>query len=241
MAELEGTRDKLAQELSVLNKEMGQLNASRAEAASIRAEEKAENAATVDEAQAGMSALDTAMTIVDRFYKTVAKEKVALLAQPGPEGDAPDAGFENFDAYTGAQSEAGGILGMMEVMRSDFARTVSETEIAEAQAEQEHLAFLTETGKALAQKTEAASERTAQKNAAEDQLQSADDSLAAQTAKLQTALKELLDLQPVCVDTGMTYQERVAMREDEIAALHKALCILDNYAEYGPAGAADTC
>jgi len=240
MAEFEATRDKLAEELAVLAKEIGELNSARSDAEKMRAEEKAENANTVQEAEEGMAALDQAMTIIDRFYKTVAKETVALTQQ-SPTGDAPDAGFDNFEAYTGSQSEAGGILGMMEVMKSDFARTISETQAAEAQAEEDHLAFMTETGKALAQKTTASSERTAQKTSVEDKLQTAEDALDSQTLKLQTALKELLDLKPVCIDTGMTYEDRVSLREDEIAALHKALCILNNFAEYGPAGAADSC
>jgi len=242
MANLEGMRDKLAEELAVLTKEISDLNDERADANRIRAEEKAENAETVADAQAGMSALDQAMTIVDRFYKTVAKETVSYsLAQKGPADDVPDAGFANGEAYTGSQSEAGGILGMMEVMKSDFARTISETQAAEAQAEQDHLAFLTETGKSLAQKNTASNERTAQKNSAETKLQTAEDNMDAQTSALQTALKELLELKPVCVDTGMTYSDRVSLREDEIAALKKAACILDNYSEYGPAGAAESC
>lgn len=31
----------------------------------------------------------------------------------------------------------------------------------------------------------------------------------------------------MCIDTGMSYEERVEKREEEIEALHKALCILD--------------
>jgi chromosome segregation ATPase len=43
---------------------------------------------------------------------------------------------------------------------------------------------------------------------------------------LDAALKELEELRPACVDTGMTYEERVAAREKEIEALKKALEIL---------------
>jgi len=41
------------------------------------------------------------------------------------------------------------------------------------------------------------------------------------------ALQELEELKPVCIDTGMSYEERVEKREEEIAALKKALCQLD--------------
>jgi len=50
-----------------------------------------------------------------------------------------------------------------------------------------------------------------------------------QTAQklLDDALKELETLKPTCIDTGMSYKDRVAKREEEMAALKKALCILD--------------
>merc|ERR1719458_1357705 len=129
----------------------------------------------------------------------------------------------------------------MEVMKSDFERTISETEAAEAQAEEEHLEFMTETGKSLAEKKVAVEERSAQKDDASEKLEKADDALDEQTKILETTIQELLDLKPVCVDTGMSYNERVARRKDEIAALKKALCILGAYQQYGPEGASDAC
>jgi len=54
-------------------------------------------------------------------------------------------------------------------------------------------------------------------------------------------LKELQQLKPACIATGMSYADRVARRRDEIDALQNALCILEAYAEYGPDGAAKAC
>merc|ERR1719198_1277534 len=171
MAKLEATRDTLAEDLATLNDEITELNASRAEAVKMREEEKAQNNATVVEAQEGLDALEMCMQLLDRFYKTVKKETVDLsLAQQSPVEDAPDAGFKIGEAYTGAQGEAGGILGMLEVMKSDFTRTIVETEKAEAQAEQDHLDFMTETGKSLAEKMQASTEKTSQKDDAEEKL-----------------------------------------------------------------------
>jgi len=50
-----------------------------------------------------------------------------------------------------------------------------------------------------------------------------------QTAQdlLDAALKVIEGLKPTCIDTGMSYEDRVAKREEEITALKKALCILD--------------
>jgi len=43
---------------------------------------------------------------------------------------------------------------------------------------------------------------------------------------LDLALQDLENLSPTCVDTGMSYSERVKKREAEMAALEKALCLL---------------
>ena len=47
-----------------------------------------------------------------------------------------------------------------EVIESDFVRTISETKKAEKQAEDEHLAFMTESGMSLAEKAMATKEKT---------------------------------------------------------------------------------
>jgi len=241
MAELEALIDKLTIELAELNKAMDELTEAQEKAEKERAEEKAENEATVAEAQAGLGAINQAIDIISKFYKSAKKEEVDLSLAQGPADDAPDAGFGIGEAYTGAQSESGGIIGMMEVMKSDFERTISETESAEAQAEEDHLEFMTETGKSLAEKKVAVEEKSAQKDDASEKLEKADDSLGEQTKILETTIQELLDLKPVCVDTGMSYNERVARRDDEIAALKKADCILGAYAQYGPDGLSDAC
>jgi len=237
----EADRDKLAAELDTLAKELKELTDARTEAEKIRGEEKAENANTVAEANSGIDALNLGMDILTKWYKTHAKNEVELSLEQGPADDAPEQSFKIGEAYKGAQAESGGILGMMQVMKSDFERTVSETQAAEAQAEQDHLAFMTETGKSVAQKNEAVTLKTHQKDDVEDKLSKASDSLDSQTTILQTAIKELMELKPVCIDTGMSYADRVANREAEIAALHKADCILSAYMQYGPDGAADAC
>jgi len=98
---------------------------------------------------------------------------------------------------------------------------------------------MTKTGKSLTEKQLAEEETTKLKDDAEETLASADEDLQSQTALLQKAIEELLELRPVCIDIGMSYEERVALRQEELEALKKALCILQNFAEYGPEAAAD--
>merc|ERR1719515_42830 len=241
MAKLEALNAKLGEELKELAKEIKELTDAQAEAEKNRKEEKAENANTVSEAKAGLDAVKMAIDILDKFYKTSAKAKVDLSLAQGPLDDAPDAGFDNGEAYKGAGAESGGIIGMMEVIQSDFERTISETKKAEAAAEKEHLEFMTETSKSLAEKTVAQKEKTRLKDETDNNFNDAEDEMAAQTKILESQIKQLIELKSACVDTGMSYADRVAMREQEIASLKKALCILGAYAEYGPDGLADAC
>jgi hypothetical protein len=243
MAKLAALSDKLNEEIDTLKEEITQLGKDQTEAKTNRGDEKAENAHTVTEAKAGLAAVNMAIDILDKFYKTSAKAKVdlSLTQTQGPMDDAPDAGFDNGEAYQGAGAESGGIIGMMEVIQSDFERTISETKKSEAQAEKEHLAFMTETSKSLAEKNMAFEQKSKIRDESDENWASAQENLNSQTEILVTSIKELMELKAACVDTGMSYADRVAMREQEIASLKKALCILTAYAEYGPDGLSDAC
>jgi len=241
LGELEAARDQLTEELIALSEDIQGLEDAQQKAVDNRQAESSQNAATILEANEGLSVLSQCIDLLDKFYKTMKKNAVDLSLVQAPSEDAPDAGFDNGQAYTGAQSESGGILGMLDVMKSDFVRTVTETETAEAQAEQDHLEFMTETGKSLAQKKEAEEQKGNQRTGVIEKKADADDDLNSNSDILNQQISELKDLKPACIDTGMSYQDRVARREEEIAALNKAMCILNRYAEYGPSGAADGC
>merc|ERR1719437_269994 len=208
MAKLESDRDRLEEELTILSQDILDLQIARSNATSERNTEKAQNAAAIQEAQEGWAALNTCIELLDRFYKTMSKETVDLSLVQGPLDDAPESGFKRGEAYIGARSEAGGILGMLEVMKSDFIRTITETQKAEVIAEQDHLEFMTESGKALAQKEEAFAQKGEQKQDVLIKYQDTESLHVAASDKLQGALRELLDLKPACVNTGMKYEDR---------------------------------
>merc|ERR1719375_309732 len=205
----------------------------------LREEQHQENAQTVEDAKAGLEAVNMAIDILSKFYKTAAKAEVSMVQ--GPADDAPDSGFKAFEAYKGAQGSSTGILGMLDVIKSDFERTIKVTEEEEAKAQAAFDEFMTETGKSLAEKNTALQEKQGYLDDTLEKLGSAQEKLDLQSSLLEEAIKALIELQPPCVDTGMSYEERVAMREEETEGLKKALCVLNNYQEYGPDGAAEGC
>mmetsp|Transcript_515 Transcript_515/g.1533 ORF Transcript_515/g.1533 Transcript_515/m.1533 type:complete len:753 (+) Transcript_515:82-2340(+) len=245
LAENEELRDELNEEIDEAEAKIKKLNATKEKAEKMRKDEKEVNEETVKEAEAGLEATEEAIKLLDRFYKKAAKagneeeKEEDSLMQRGPADEAPDTAFGAGEEYTGSQGGAGGVLGMLDVIKSDFERTISETEKSEAEAARDHKLFLKETGKSVAEKETAIKEKKKQRDDAEESIEEDGKDLKSKVEVLEEQIKELLKLKEVC-DTGMSYEERVARREEEMEALRKALCILSNYAEYGPDGAENT-
>jgi hypothetical protein len=222
LAEAEAKRDKLSEEISVLTTEIAELEESLAKTTKERNEESAENSNTIHEAQEGKAAIEEAIEVLDHFYKTAAKAAdVTLLQQP----DMPDAGFDG--ANRGSQSASKGILGMMEVILSDFERTISSTEKWEKEAAAEFLEFETTTKVSIGKKTSMKTNKEQELTETNSQIAEDNQSLLDEQALLDKSIQEIQELQPACVETGMSYEDRVAKREQEIESLKEALCVLD--------------
>merc|ERR1719214_336085 len=222
--DLEATKASLEEEIVTLTTEIADLNDSLVKETKMRADEKAENMDTLDKAKAGLAATKDAYDVLTAFYKKSAKGKVSLIQASPVDADAP---ASHSGAYKGGQQKAGGILAMLDVIISDFERTIKVTTKAEKASHREFVEF------ERTSKTSIASKETG-KSQAESDLKSTDanivasmDDLAKHQEMLDDVLKELEDLKPACVDTGMSYADRVQKRKDEIDALKKALCELD--------------
>merc|ERR1712196_30254 len=105
-----------------------------AEATKLRGEEKEKNTITISDAQAAQTAVAQALTVLREFYAK-AGEATSLIQQPAI-FDSP---------YTGMQSENGGVVGMIEVIQSDFARLEAETSASEAQGQKEYDDFMSDS------------------------------------------------------------------------------------------------
>jgi len=229
LSENEAKRDGLAEQIAKLTKELDELNNSLSTTTKMRNDESAENAATVSEAQEGLEAVEEAIDILDKFYKTSAKAEIEFLQThantKGVADDLPDTGFGG--AYKASQGASTGVLGMMDVIKSDFERTIKETEKDEKHAAAEFLAFDTETKSSISQKTTAKNAMDSEKVETEGSIAEDKESLTQEQSLLDKSIQEIQELQPACVDTGMSYEERVAKREQEIESLKEALCTLD--------------
>merc|ERR1719321_2248639 len=154
--------------------------------------------------------------MLTKFYKTAAKNKVllekgsAVETQRKEDPEMPDAGFDG--AYGGGQGAATGILGMLEVISGDFARTIKTTAAAEKTAAGDFLAFETETKTSLAVKTNTKTAKDNELTETIDQLANDKESMEEDQSLLDKAIQELIELEPACFPKAEPYEVRVAKR-----------------------------
>jgi len=218
--ELEASVAKLTEEIAELTKAVAELDAAMAKATEIRAAEKEKNTETIKDAQDAQTAVAQALVILKEFYAKAA-EATALVQQK----QEPPAIFDS--PYKGMQAENGGVVGMLEVIESDFARLESETKAAEATAQKEYDEFMTDSEVDKAAKTKDIEHKTAKKQDQEQSLVSKNEDLEGTQKELDAALAYFDKLKPSCVDSGVSYEDRVARRKEEIESLQEALKILN--------------
>jgi len=211
---------KLASEIADLSDEVSELDAAMAKATEQRQEEKAKNADTVEDAKQGQTAVAEALSVLREFYAKAA-EATALVQ--GPAEDAP----ETFDsAYTGQGASSGGVIGMLEVIESDFARLETSTEAAEDEAAASYKKFTNDSNEDKALKNTEMEHKTNKRTTTEELLVSTKRSLQQTQTELDAALQYYDKLKPDCVDSGMSYEDRVKRREEELESLQDAYKIL---------------
>jgi len=214
--QLQASIAKLSEELSDLQVSVADLTKAMATATKLRGEEKTKNEITITDSQQAQTAVAQALTVLKEFYAK-AGEATSFVQQP-----------EIFDSpYTGMQSENGGVVGMIEVIQSDFARLEAETSASEAQSQKEYDDFMGDSSVTKAQNEKDIEHKTAKKQNEEQALQEKKGDLEGTQKELDAALAYFDKLKPSCIDSGVSYEDRVARRQEEIESLQEALRILN--------------
>merc|ERR550539_849680 len=129
--QLEASIAKLTEDITELTKAVAELDAAMAKATELRQEEKAKNTETISDSQEAQTAVAQALTVLKVFYAKAAEATSFVQQEP-----------EIFDEpYKGMGAESGGVVGMLEVIESDFARLEADTKAAEASAQKEYDTF----------------------------------------------------------------------------------------------------
>jgi hypothetical protein len=216
--ELQASISKLTEELTALTKAVAESDAAVAKATSIRETEKAKNTQTIADAQAAQTAVAQALTVLKDFYEKAGE--ATAFAQRAKEPEIFD------EPYKGMGSENGGVVGMIEVIQSDFARLETDTTAAEEQAQTEYDNFMGDSATDKAQKSTDIEHKTSKKQNQEQTLAEKNTDLDTTQTELNAAMEYYEKLKPSCIDAGVSYEDRVARRKEEIESLQDALKIL---------------
>jgi len=221
--DLTATISELAADISDLSAALKELAAAMAKATEIRTVAKAENEQTIADAKAAQAAVEEAIAVLKDFYAKSAEATSFTQHSQTPAEDAP----ETFTKpYKGLFPEGGSVVDFLEVILSDFARLESETATDEATEAEQFTRFIQESEVDQALKETQKAQREEKKAEKESALHSAQEELKLTQEALDKALAYYAKLKPPCVDSGITYEERVKRREAEIQSLQEALNIL---------------
>jgi len=209
--ELCATIAQLGQDLVQTSTEIQDLSTAVEEATAERMKQKAANEATVEDAKEAQSAVAQAMEVLQAFYGGAA----SLLQQPA----LPS-------SYGGMQTESGGVIAMLEVIQEDFSRLEAATSAAEAEGEGEFAKFTKESAVNQAELKKDVEHKEKKKTDVEGDLTTAQGDLKDVQHELDAALSYYEKLKPSCIDAGVSYDDRVARRHEEIESLQEALRIL---------------
>jgi len=229
-ADLEGKLDKvnarleksesatatLTEDVSKLSAEVAENDKAMATATAVRQEEKAAFMVVEKDLSESQEACAAAMEVLREYYEGASLVQVSATARARARStEAAD-----------AEGDGSGILGVLEVAESDFAKGLAEARTIEQQSQSEYDKMM-QDGKMLkmtkemeikGKQSELKSIKTTLTDLGEDK--------TGLTGELDAVLAYLDKLKPQCEVKVPSYEERKAAREQEIEGLKNALDIL---------------
>merc|ERR1719191_2035618 len=210
----EATIAELTEAVKTLESEVAAIDKAQSEATEIRTKESADNNAAISDFRQSADAVVAAMGVLKSFYAGS-----ALLQTSSSKAGRP--------SFGGAKTDAGsGIISVLEVAESDFTRLLAETETAEDAAADAYAKQTEENKVSKATKEAYAKAKSSEIKSLKVQLGHHKEDHASTSTELD-AVNEYIDkLRPQCEEKAMSYEEKKAAREAEIAGLKEALEIL---------------
>merc|ERR1719174_3294145 len=204
------TIDGLKAQIKSIQEAMAAMDTAEAEATALRQKENAEYEKASADYKQSADAVANAIQVLQQYYS---QGSFAQVSQ------APDFGSAKSDISTQ-------ILGMLEVAESDFTRLLAESEADEKSAQASFDKLTQENAVARAANAEEVKGKENEVKRVEMSLLNYKEDHETTAKELDAVLKYLDELKPQCETKVMTYAERKAAREDEIAGLKEALEIL---------------
>jgi len=204
----------LQQAIKEATENLLELKLQMTEAQKIRDATRIENENTIADSKAGQGACEKALEILNTFYaQKEALVQIDSLPQP-------------LAAYGGLSDSSTGVIGLIQTIASDFARLEADVTSEEQHASSQHKTYVAETKVEI----ETIEDNVHQDNVTVIQKKDVErrkmKELKSSQAQLSSILRYDGELQPLCTAKHLSYEERKAAREQEIAALREAYDVL---------------
>merc|ERR1719174_2143500 len=196
---------QLKDQVAKLQKELAGLAKSQAEMDSIRAEEKATFKANKAEMEEGITGIKAALKVLRDYY-------------------AKDA------AHDSAEGAGSGIVGMLEVVESDFTKGLAEMTVTEQTSQAEFDKETRSNAISKATKDQSVKYKTKEFKGLDQSVSEAKSDRSTTQEELDSIIQYLGKLDDICIAKAEPFSERKRRREEEIAGLKEALSILNGEA-----------
>jgi chromosome segregation ATPase len=242
--ELQTSIDSLTAQIATLEADIKQntidisaMESAIATAVEDRQAESAENKATIKDAQDAQNAVSNAIAVLEDFYKNIGGipkadwelaqvSRSARRVKSTQDPEAPSAGFEAGDSYTGT-SGGTAVVDLLTQVATDFASMEAQAKSDETTQQDEHDQWMTATKVSKAAAEKDSEMKSARKLTLSQKLEGKMKDKDHNDKELEATEEYMTNLQPACVEGDSTYEERKAARTTEIEALKSAETILD--------------
>jgi len=204
----------LKSEVQELQSELAALTKQQAEMDKIRQEQHADFTTAKSDLEAGLSGVRKALGVLREYYGSAA---AAMLQQPAMP--------ESHVKATGAGTS---IIGILEVVESDFAKSLAAEETAEDDAAADYEKTSQENKVTKALKEQDVKYKTAEAKSLDKAISELTSDKETADAELSAVLEYFAKIKERCIAKPETYEQRSARREAEIAGLKEALTILED-------------
>jgi len=193
----------LKEDVAALQQALAELASSMAESTSIRQEEHKNFVANKADMEGGLEGIKMALKILREYYNKAADAE--------------------HDAASGAGS---GIMGLLEVVESDFTKTIAEMTITEQTAATDYEREEQSNKISKVTKEQDVTYKTKEHKGLDSSIAEAGSDLESVRTELAAVLEYNKKIIEICVAKPESYGERKGRREAEIAGLKEALSIL---------------
>jgi chromosome segregation ATPase len=208
---------KLKEEVKVLQEELAAMAKEQSQMDKVRAEQHAAYVDAKADLELGLTGVSKALQVLRKYYQG---DGAAALLQ-GAEGQPAKPVF-----HSKASGAGGGIIDILEVVESDFAKALETEETMESDAKAAYDERTQEIKVSTAENTKDVEFKTQESKNLDKEVNELSADRESTQSELDAVNEYYAEVKDRCIAKPETYEERKARREAEIAGLKEALQIL---------------